>query len=489
MKHNRRNFIKKAGIVGASLGVANNIVLGANPQIQKPIMTARDQYGGCTDIKFEATGFFRLEKADRWWLVTPEGNAYLSFGLNHAERKWLYKDYNKDYWIKSFGLEKNATKPDFQTGFEKKLKEDMKAFGISTLGTHSPTWDFSESFANDVVNVRMIDICHYQTPDEEDFRDPWSEEFKNHCEDIARRKVAPLKDDKRVLAYTLTDCPIYTEPESWPHVYNIYGWERKQVPTFPRVYRNKGADSPGKQEYVRTMKQIYNNNIKSFNDTYNRAFGSWDELLRATDWRKRPELDNQRESRDNAEFLLRCIDKLYEVEVAAIRKYDSNHLIFGDKFQGNRLGLEVPVEHIDLFAKHFDLIYFQKYATWHDLKPIMELFRKHGRGKPCYVGDASLNVPTKNMPDPFGPHCANQDIRASKVKELFYNSFARYDLVGWDWCGWMDLWAPDPDDLQAEDPRHGGLQDPFGNYNQQMVDELKDFSDKIYDIATGKTTI
>ena len=56
------------------------------------------------NIKFEATGFFRLEKADRWWLVTPEGNAYLSFGLNHAERKHLYRGYNRDFWIKKFAV-------------------------------------------------------------------------------------------------------------------------------------------------------------------------------------------------------------------------------------------------------------------------------------------------------------------------------------------------------------------------------------------------
>ena len=39
----------------------------------------RDQYGGWTGRKFEATGFFRLEKTpDRWWLVTLEGRAVVT---------------------------------------------------------------------------------------------------------------------------------------------------------------------------------------------------------------------------------------------------------------------------------------------------------------------------------------------------------------------------------------------------------------------------
>ncbi len=42
-----------------------------------------DRFGGWTRKKFKATGFFRVENDDRWWLVTPEGNAFLSFGINH----------------------------------------------------------------------------------------------------------------------------------------------------------------------------------------------------------------------------------------------------------------------------------------------------------------------------------------------------------------------------------------------------------------------
>jgi len=39
-----------------------------------------DRFGGWMGKRFAATGFFRVEKDDRWWLVSPEGNAFLSFG-------------------------------------------------------------------------------------------------------------------------------------------------------------------------------------------------------------------------------------------------------------------------------------------------------------------------------------------------------------------------------------------------------------------------
>jgi len=40
-------------------------------------------YGGDTRRTFDATGFFRLERTDeRWWLVDPNGAAFISIGVN-----------------------------------------------------------------------------------------------------------------------------------------------------------------------------------------------------------------------------------------------------------------------------------------------------------------------------------------------------------------------------------------------------------------------
>ena len=57
----------------------SNIITGIT-EMKRPEL---DRFGGWTGKRFKATGFFRLEKDERWWLVTPEGNAFLSFGINH----------------------------------------------------------------------------------------------------------------------------------------------------------------------------------------------------------------------------------------------------------------------------------------------------------------------------------------------------------------------------------------------------------------------
>ncbi len=47
--------------------------------------TDRDPYGGWKKLQFEATGFFAVSERDGlWWLVTPEGYAFLSKGVNNV---------------------------------------------------------------------------------------------------------------------------------------------------------------------------------------------------------------------------------------------------------------------------------------------------------------------------------------------------------------------------------------------------------------------
>ena len=44
-------------------------------------LSGLDRFGGLESVRFDPSGFFRVEKADRWWLVMPDGAAFLSFGL------------------------------------------------------------------------------------------------------------------------------------------------------------------------------------------------------------------------------------------------------------------------------------------------------------------------------------------------------------------------------------------------------------------------
>ena len=61
------------------------------------------------------------------------------------------------------------------------------------------------------------------------------------------------------------------------------------------------------------------------------------------------------------------------------------------------------------------------------------------------------------MPNALGPQCANHEIAAETMLEVYSNAVARLDLLGWGWCGWMDLGESSEDFMQQ-----AGLQDAFG---------------------------
>ena len=84
----RRNFLKYS--------IAASLLQGVNSGLANTAINSKelDKYGGWKGKKFKATGFFRAEKDERWWLVTPEGNAFISRGINHFATYLFQQKYN-----------------------------------------------------------------------------------------------------------------------------------------------------------------------------------------------------------------------------------------------------------------------------------------------------------------------------------------------------------------------------------------------------------
>ena len=54
--------------------------------------------------QLEPEGFFTLERrADRWWLITPEGERFFSLGLNHIDPATMRYPENRDYILRNAG--------------------------------------------------------------------------------------------------------------------------------------------------------------------------------------------------------------------------------------------------------------------------------------------------------------------------------------------------------------------------------------------------
>ena len=456
-----------------------------------PAQTAdRDRFGGWTAQRFEATGFFRLQKGGdpkRWWLVTPEGNAFLIHGMDHCHSHVLWQPYNREHWTKELRLASDATERErLQTFYQRKVSADRAYLGFNCLYSHAVPRGV-ERVAPFIPRVKTVSIEYWarranaKRPFAEvNFPDVFADAFKRRCAASAQVIVRNgWREDPWIVGYGLTDSPTLTVRMAMPHEPGFFHKRLSGTTTWPVRLRNLGPKAAGKRAYVDLMKRRYDGDVQAFNNAYNTAFTTWNELAAAEQWRVRTDPSgNAAEARDNHAFLLQILDRCWGEQVKAIRAVDSNHLIIGDT-----LNLNEPLSDdvIRVYARHFPVITYQYYgATWEDHAAVMDRLRRVAPDKPMFSADSSWAVPAPpRMPEPLGPQCATEEVRARRFDEVYRRAFARPDFIGWGWCGWMDMWEVSEPMMQ-----HGGLQDPFGRWHQPIADAMSRFGREMYDIAT-----
>ncbi len=437
-----------------------------------------DRFGGWTGKKFEATGFFRVEKEERWWLVTPEGNAFLSFGINHLHPNWWKQTYNRDAWQNKLGVT-SVEEPAFGASLRSWFLQTCREIGFNTVGVHN---DLS------IINapqpaipymrpIRFLDVAHWRTDvTAEHFKDVFSPEFERHCDRLAAELAAPLKDDPFLLGYAMTDCPLFTEEDCRARTDVIGGARRESRIGWPRRLRNLEGDAPGKQAYVASMREIYGDDIHAFNKTYDTNFNSFNELAGTRLWRPQTDLSNANETRDNTRFLQHVVERYYQTASQAIRRYDANHLFFGDKMNGNTDSLDTL---LPIIARFVDVIFYQMYGRYEVQKPRLDRWSKRV-DRPIINGDAAFTMITPTMPRPYGPIADNLDQRAEWTVAFFQNAFSRPEFVGWHYCGLIDASNQIP---AKEGRQHSGLLDGFGKPYPVLSDVLKEQVEQLYKIA------
>ena len=434
-------------------------------------MERRDTFGGIKSINFDATGFFRTQyDGHRWWLVTPLGNAFISFGINHYHDSWWAQDHNREFWINHF----NAKEPydnNWIIGYKDRALNELNILGINSLGIHTDapmlTSPVGHSIRPYVAQYLPLKLCHYLNPENESFYDIFSDGFSKICENEAKNQVTPLANDPMIIGFCMSDCPIFTDEEA-----TFY-----KTTTWPRQIRNLGGESPGKKQYVKMVSEKYLN-IKSFNNIYKTNFKSWDDLNITKNWIYDEYPRSIEEKDDNLKFLLRCVDEYYKVSKRVFRKFDKNHLFFGDKINGNTNGLNTIIE---ITSKYTDLVNFQYYDTIDKHKSNMCIWSKKITTKqPILNGDSGFTVPTNTMPNTFGPHCKSQKERAQMYIDYIKTSLSRKDYIGWHMCGVIDTIKSMP---SKEFNQHQGIMTTHGKYYPEMVKSIKYISKNLYRFA------
>jgi len=439
-------------------------------------ITDLDRYGGYKPIQLGASGYFRLEKAERWWFVTPEGSAFLTFGLNHTNPDYLTQDYNREFWKRKFGVE-DISDPEFNRKFAAKVMDDLEYFGMNTLGSHSPKQKFPEIKIPYVQSLFFARTAYWLVKGPQSFPDVYGQRFADFCERKARSVAAPLKDDPFLMGYIFTNVPIFTDEDAAAHGEVPWGRSQPDMPTWPRVLRNLGQSSPGKHAFVKLAASRHGS-IEAFNRVYKTDFRSFEALQAAEKWSPYIKANGIDDADDNRVFLLEILDQYYTVAVAAVRRHDPNHLIFGDTINAN---IGAPDEVVSTMARHTDLIAYQYYGEYDSHAELLDRWSAL-TGKPLFHADAAFTVQREEMPEPIGAVVANDEVRAKRFLDYARKAYARPDFVGWHWCGWVDMWQG-----WKADRQHPGLQDPMGNYHHPMPETLREFGKRIYEYGLGRS--
>lgn len=374
----------------------------------EPARDDLDAYGGWTGLKGTKTGFFHAEQlGGRWWLVTPEGNAFYTIGLRGADpedaARFKAWGFNATYGGSGRNPLADAGVPYVlpMTRFMR-LAPDLPI--PPTPGF--PPW------------VRFYDVFHPDWPAQ--------------CEAYAEENLKPLADDPYLIGYFIGNEPM------------LHGWLEGVLLTAP--------DAPARKAFVEVARRFYADKPGRLEKDWQRYnVTAVDDLLQVHG--KPPSAPGLREAWDAA-----MAERAFSVVAAAGRKAAPNHMNMGVKMINN-----VPPSAgiLSAMGKYCDVVSMNFYNILPD-RLMTQLFTilpaVHGMTqRPIISGEFSFRGPDTLCPNTIGapPTMLNQTGRGIGYLSYLSATASMPFFVGGFWYVFRDDAADVDWDRYAEDCNFG----------------------------------
>lgn len=433
------------------------------------------KYGGWKEKRFKATGFFRTQHdGKRWWLVDPEGYAFLSVGVDCIRKtsagpvegiedlfEWLpgeddpeaaalfnnrdgkkYMDFYVSNLIRVFGK-------DWEKEWESVTVGLLKKFRFNTIGNWSDI-EYAKKIKIPYVlplrNFPSTDILLYR-----DFPDVFSKEYEANSEEFARQ-LADYKNDPYLIGYFLRNEP------HWAFGYHNLAFEMFAV----------NQQSATKEEFVKWIKEKYRSDISAFNKYWNLNLKDFSELKEMTF------KDYPSETADKDFYLFSeiMVKKYIDVPCDAVEKIDGNHL---------NLGMRYAWISSDLLYKageRFDVFSINGYGL--TPPPTSEIAERSG--KPVMIGEFHHGAVDRGLPATGIVGVLSQQDRADAYRNYVEQGFARPELVGIHYFQWID--QPFYGRFDGENYNIGVVD--IANYPyEELTNAMIETNKQIYEIGDG----
>jgi len=372
---------------------------------------ALDRFGGLKKISFGPGPAFRTHyDGRRWWLVTPDGGAFLSLGVcvvqpvGYTERGTQREPYRENV------LARHGSVGAWTTVTANRLR----AWGLNTLGSWSGgelrgAFPYTKELS--VSGGLWGELGAGGLRGKKAIPDFFSPEVKAYIRDRAAAAEATAHDPYLVGYYLDNELP-------WARDHRLGS------DLFPG-YMALPPAAPGKQRLVEFFRARYQT-VDKFNAIWCTNLKDWNELAARQKLISRNPVQARR---DREAFVLLVAREYFKTAAEAIRARDPHHLILGCRF----LWAIVPRPVVQACGEYCDVVSINYYeAGWlgrlalrlttsmrvrTDLtfRPFYDLARK-----PLLITEFSFRAMDSGLPNTYPPGCViqpavlTQKIRADK---------------------------------------------------------------------------
>ena len=440
----------------AALQTAVKAVPGAQPP------SGLDVYGGRLDVRgLSRSGWFHTQKLDgRWQLVTPDGHAFFSLGVNavvpdggrsYVEgREFMFRDLPSDRgaWAAFYGSS-DSRRPDraasagigdnhgrwfdfyaanlyrvdgknWLAAWRNRTLDRLQAWGFNTIGNWSDDalgqarrlpYTRSINIAGDYANVSSGYDYWGRMPD------PFDPRFVQATERAVAKATTGVRDDPWLLGYFADNELAWagSGPQGrWGLALGTLAGD---------------ANSPAKQAFIAMLKKQYVA-PETLGTAWGIALSSWDALDASGFHAPAPDEAHPAIARDYSAWLRRYAGTYFRTVAEAIHRADPHHL-----FLGGRFAVNTP-EAVAACAQYCDVVSFNVYADLpqhgFDATAMQKL------DKPVLISEFHFGSDDRG---PFGKgvaSVANEAQRGEAYARFVEAAAASPDIVGAHWFEYAD---------------------------------------------------
>lgn len=398
--------------------------LAAHPQAPE-----RSSFGGwLKGPKLRATGHFRVSKVQgKWWLVTPEGHLFWSYGVTGVShsfahtlvegREHLFEEIPavNDAEFGMFITPKNPSfsnqktmsygmanlKRKYGPQWKQRSAEiDIKrvlSWGMNSLGMWS-------SLTHEKQKVPYVTTVHFDFPKivaELRCPDAFSPLLRERMRSSFEQHAQGTHDDPYNIGYFICNELRFAPPGDHKAFYVC------------DAYLKREKNNEGRQCLIRMIRDAYANQLQVLNREWKTSYGSFDEIQALPYSQK--EL-GQRFERHYSETL-------YAMFRAEIKRVAKDKLYLGSRFVHDS-----PSHIMDEGARHMDVVSM----NWYQMSPD-GIHLPHGLDKPMIIGEFHFGAVGLGVYNPGLVAVGNQKQRAFAMYSYLQDALLHHNIVGAHW--------------------------------------------------------